>query len=131
MKSMSRNKNSSVEQNIVLCRQQIAENPMPLSLSAKNSTHTQLSSKISSWYIAMLYYVLRTAENRYSILNNYYLYSGFVVQVTKPPKRSVRVLARDIYISCSKSNSIIWSRRATTGNVRKLRPHLFDHVSLF
>jgi hypothetical protein len=54
MESMSRNKNSSVEQNIVLCGQKIAEkNPRYYHCPLKTA-HTQLSSKTSSWYIAML-----------------------------------------------------------------------------
>lgn len=130
MESMSRNKNSSVEQNIVLCGKQIAEKPVPLPLSAKNSTHTIIQQNL---FIVHCKAILCSPNNRKSLhyFKSLLLILMFRCASYKTPKRSVWALARDIYISCSKSNRIIWSRRVTTGNVRKLRLHLFDHVSLF
>lgn len=127
---MSRNKNSSVEQNIVLCGQQITEKPVPLSLSANNSTHAIIQQNL---FMVHCNAILCSTNNRKSLhyFKSLLLIFMFRCARYKPPKRSVWVLAWDIYISCSKSNRIIWSRRATTGNVRKLRLHLFDHVGLF
>ena len=105
-----------------------------ISVRQKQHTHTHTHNypaKSLHGILQILYYVLRKTENRYIILNHYYYFSSFRCASYITPKRSVLVLARDIYISCSKSNRVIWSRRGTTGNVRKLLLHLFDDVSLF
>lgn len=127
---MSGNKNSSVEQNIVLRGQQIAGKLVQLSLSAKNSTQAIIQQNL---FMVHCNAILCSPNNRKSLHNFKSLLSILMFRCAsyKTPKRSVWVLARDIYSSCSKSNRIIWSRRATTGNVRKLLLHLFDHVSLF
>jgi len=46
MESMSRNKNSSVEQNIVLCGQQITEKPRAIITVHYNSTHAIIQQNL-------------------------------------------------------------------------------------